>query len=329
MKRKIIRQGHNTLTMTLPSEWVKRFNLSAGAEVDLTEKDNGLFISTEKTNENKRTEFDISDMDVPTIWKHFMAVYREGYNEVLIKFNPNKQFDNPYKFLTTHRFDKRYAPKREKQTILAVLQGFVTRFIGFEIIEHGKDHILIKEMGELTSKEFDNSLRKIFFLIQEMAEETLASIKNKDPKRLAFIHDVDVNLDKFHDYCVRILNKTANKESRKSQILFSILFLLEMIGDEFKNISHHLIHDKHEFKSGNLIELANSVCKQLEVYQDFFYKYDGKKIKEISRIDSEIYLKVPQLYKKANEDEKEVFHHLRMIGRFINSLLELRIEMEF
>ena len=39
MKRKIIRQGHNTLTITLPSDWAKRFNIEAGKEIDLTERD--------------------------------------------------------------------------------------------------------------------------------------------------------------------------------------------------------------------------------------------------------------------------------------------------
>jgi hypothetical protein len=35
------------------------------------------------------------------------------------------------------------------------------------------------------------------------------------------------------------------------------------------------------------------------------------------------------MYKKASEDEKEGFHNLRMISRYINSLMELRIEMEY
>jgi hypothetical protein len=38
---------------------------------------------------------------------------------------------------------------------------------------------------------------------------------------------------------------------------------------------------------------------------------------------------MPSVYKKAKEEEKEILHHLRMIGRYVNALLELRIEMEF
>jgi phosphate uptake regulator len=74
MKRKVIKQGHNTLTITLPNKWASRFNLAAGDEIDLNEKDNGLFISTEKHSEKKRAEFSLEDMDIPTIWKYFMAV---------------------------------------------------------------------------------------------------------------------------------------------------------------------------------------------------------------------------------------------------------------
>ncbi|OGJ17640.1 hypothetical protein A3K73_03580 [Candidatus Pacearchaeota archaeon RBG_13_36_9] len=329
MKRKIIRQGHNTLTITLPSEWTKKFNLKAGSEIELIERENGLFISTEKNGESKRAEFDISGMDIPTIWKYFMAVYREGYDEVLVRFPQNIKLETPYKFLTQHRLDMRYGKEREKQTILSALQGFVTRFIGYEMVEHGKDYIIVREMGELTSKQFDNSLRKIFLILQEMAEETLEAIKDNDPSILMQIHDVDVNLDKFHDYCIRILNKTANKETRKSELLFSTLYILELIGDEFKNISTHLIYDTPKTRLKNILELAVSIKEQLDVYYDLFYKFDKTKINKISEIDRSTYFKVPEMYKKASEAEKEIYHHLRIIGRYLNALLELRIEMEY
>lgn len=328
MKRKIIKQGHNTLTMTIPSEWAKRFNLSAGKEIDLDEKDNGLFITTEKSNPEKKAEFDISEMDIPTIWKYFMAVYREGYDEVLVKFK-EPTFDNPYKFLTLHRIDSKYGKERDKKSILEALQGFVNRFIGFEIVEHGKNHILIKEMGELTSKEFDNSMRRVFLLTQQMAEETLGAIKTNNPKALSRMHDTDINLDKFHDYCIRILNKIGNKDHKKTSLLFSMLFLLELLGDEFKNISVHMIADFPNVKMNHIESLAALTKEQIDLYYELFYKFDKEKLAKISEIDKETYMHVPGLYRKASEEEKEIFHHLRIISRYLNALVELRIEMEF
>jgi len=329
MKRKVIKQGHNTMTITLPSSWVKRFNLSGGSEVDVIEKDNGLFISTEKNGVHRRAEFDITGMDVPTIWKYFMCVYREGYDEVVVKFDPGLQLENPYKYFSRHRFDPRYKKGREKITVMEALHNFASRFIDFEIVEQGKNYVIIKEMGELTGKEFDNSLRRVFLLVQQMAEETLEAIKLNDPKIVMNMHDIDINLDKFQDYCIRILNRVGNKSSRKTSLIFTTLYILELIGDEFKTISHHMLFDPPKKTMKNLEYLAETVKKQFDLFYEWFYKFDIKKIFELAELDKEIYMKVGELYKKADEDEKEIFHHLRIIEKYINSLLELRIGMEF
>lgn len=330
MKRRVIKQGHNTLTVTLPSKWVKDLNINAGDEIELIEKDKCILLTSEKHNrEIKKTEFDISDMDIPTIWKHFMCVYREGYDEVKVKFNPKSESESPYKFMTEHRFDSRYKKTFGKKSMTSALQGFVNRFIGFEIIEHSKDYVLIRDMGAPTAKEFDNSLRRVFLLFQQMAEETLEAIENGDYSNLMGLHDIDINLDKFHDYCVRVLNKIGCQNGKKSHLLFSTLYLLEMAGDEFKNIGIHLVSDINEAKFENIKKMVASIKEQIENYYDLFYRFDKEKVKRISELDQKIYQEVPIMYKKANEDEKEIFHHLRMIGKYINALMELRIEMEY
>lgn len=329
MQRKIIKQGHNTLTITLPVEWARRFNLGSGKEVDLIEKDNGLFISVEKHGEQKKTEIDIAGMDIPTIWKYFMAVYREGYTEIKVKFNPEIKLEHPYKFLTQHRFDQKYR-KDSRLSVIESLQAITNRFIGFEIVEHGKDHIIIKEMGELTNREFDNSLRRVFLLIQQMFEDTISAIEKNDADLLSNIHDVDINVDKFQDYCIRILNRTANKDTKKTSLLFNILFLLELLGDEFKNISHHFMYDLKNEKFSVIAPMAKSVKEQFDLFYELYYKFDIKKIEKMSTIDAQRYLEVNNLYKKVkNEEVKEIFHHLRIITRYLNALSELRIEMEF
>jgi phosphate uptake regulator len=331
MKRKIIKQGHNTLTVTLPADWARRFNMHAGSEVDLIDKDNGLFISTEKTDENKKAELDISKMDNPTIWKYMMAIYREGYDEILVKFNPAMKLDSPYKFFTHYRSDRSYGGKADKQNPLEFMHKIVNRFIGFEVVDYGKDFVLLKEISQSTSKEFDNSLRRVFFLIQQMIDEICEALQTDNTKLLTHVHDVDINLDKFHDYCVRVLNKVGNKESRKTSLLFSTLYIIELMGDEFKNISLHLSADAPaaaDYKG--ILELSKIKKEQIDLFYEIFYKFDFDKLKRISDMDFEEYLSVKSLYKKVKSDDgREIVHHLRMISKYINALTELRIEMEF
>jgi len=331
MKRKIIKQGHNTLTITLPTEWTKKLNLKAGDEISLLEKNNGIFMTSEKgIEEKKRGEIDINGFDIPTIWKYFMAVYREGYDEVYVKFNPSMRIESPYKFFTQHKLDVKYGKESEKKTVLEFLHELVNRFIGFEIMDYGKDFVIIRDVSEPTYKEFENSLRRIFLLIQQMAEETEKAVKENDKKILSHIHDVDINLDKFHDYCIRVLNKKGTNETRKNSLLFSTLYLLELVGDDFKNISHHLLHDFEKTDFKNLAEIAESIRKQIDLFYALYYKFDAEKIKELSSIDKERYFNILKMYKKSKtEEEKEIFHHFRVITRYLNALMELRIEMEF
>jgi phosphate uptake regulator len=328
MLRKIIKQGHNTMTVTLPSEWVKRFNLGGGSQINIAEKDNGLFLTTEKNNYSKKTEVDITNLDIPSIWKYFMAIYREGYDEVTVRFGEQQVFENPYKFFVQHKLDMKYGRKAEKKSAVEFIQELVSRFIGWEIIDYEKESLIIKEMTEPTSKEFDNSLRRVLLLIQDMANETTLAIKNKNGKVLSNLHNVDINVDKFHDYCVRILNKVGNKDTRKTSLLFTILFFLELIGDEFKSISHHLVWDYPSVDLKEIECVLESVKKEVDLYYDLFYKFDEKKVMLMSNFDQETYFSTVN-NKIKKPEAKELFHHIRIINRYLNSLLELRIEMEY
>ena len=91
---------------------------------------------------------------------------------------------------------------------------------------------------------------------------------------------------------------------------------MEMMGDEFKNIAIHLTQDFPEGNFQNIKPLAKFIKEQIDAYYEVYYKFDKEKIKLISQVDQKTYVDVPKLYKKANEEEKEVFHHLRMIGRY-------------
>ncbi|HLC31780.1 MAG TPA: AbrB/MazE/SpoVT family DNA-binding domain-containing protein [Candidatus Nanoarchaeia archaeon] len=336
MKRKVIKQGHNTLTITLPSEWANRFNIRAGDEINLSERDAGIFISAERHEDKKRAEFSITDLDIPTIWKYFMAVYREGYSEVKVQFDPNQRFDSPYKLFTTHKSDMNYGKKTRPHTPFETIQEITNRFIGFEIIEHHADHCIIKDMAEPSAKEFDSSLRRVFLLILQMAEETLEAIRTEDTKMLEHMHDIDINLDKFHDYCIRVLNKTKCRDERKSHLLVTTLYLLELLGDEFKNVAYHIVGDLRDKSLKNILKLCEMNVNQFKHYYDLYYNFKKEKMREFSKQDWEIHLYLPKLYLKRpgkgtslSDDELEVFHHFRMMSKYLNALIELRIQMEF
>lgn len=333
MLRRVIKQGHSTLTITLPKKWAKDLKIEAGDEVNIIEKGNRLFINTKASSELRKTEIDISNLNIPAMWKYFMGAYREGYTEIKVIFKPNQVYENPYKYFSTHGVDAKYEQKTKRYTPIEIIQWITNRFIGFEVIESHQDHCIIREITKPTSKEFDSSLKRLFILLQQMGTEVVEAIETNNEKVIRHTHDVDINLDKFHDYCSRVLNQN---EFEKDKLIFSILYLLELIGDEFKSIANHLINDLKGKKWNNILPIAKLIQRQSNEFYKLYYEFSQDKVEEISKIDIETHFFLPKFYKKQNgkqsklsDDELEIFNHFRRISKYINAATELRIEMEF
>jgi len=332
MKRKIIKQGHNTLTMTLPSEWVKKLNLKPGDEIDLVEKAGSLMINAKQHNEEKSTTIDITGLSVPMLWRFFQSAYREGYEEIkLIYDSKKKKYKGAYNYYACQFDYAKMGEKPPEKLALDMIQDLVNRFVGMEIIDHGEGYCTIREMGEVSGKQFDNSLRRIFLLLQDLFDTTINMIKeNKigDIGVCKTIHAMDINVDRFIDYCCRINNKINDSSFQKNKpLMFSTLFLLELLGDEFKYIGNHLA--KSSKKVDDALPFAKKVKEHFDMYYHLFYKYKRDGVIDFGENDFKIYNDHFKWKESTNKDLKGMRRHLMQISKFIFCLMELRIEMEF
>ncbi len=332
MKRKIIKQGHNTLTITLPSEWVKKLNLSAGDEIDLVEDNSSLIINGKQHNGFKSTTIDITGFSVPMLWRFFQSAYRECYDEIRIKYDSSKKdYEGVYNYYATHFEYSRVGEKISKEGAFDMISGLVNRFIGMEIIEHGEGYCIIREMGEISSKEFESSLRRIFLLLLDLFDKIIDLIKENEIGDMTIcktIHQMDINIDRFIDYCCRINNKIKDSTFQKNKpLMFSTLFILELLGDEFKYIGTHLAKSKS--KLDEIIPFAERVKEHFEMYYHLFYKFDRNNVIKFGENDFKIYNDHFKFKESKNKDVQSIRGHLMQISKFIFVLMELRIEMEF
>jgi phosphate uptake regulator len=332
MKRKIIRQGHNTLTLTLPNEWAKKLNLKAGDEIDVVESENSLIINGHQNNAHSCCTIDISNFTVPLLWRYFQSAYRAGCEEIKVVFDPTKtQYEDAFHFYTTQFEYANFGEKIPPKTATVMIQEVVGRFIGIEIIESGKGYCIIREMGEVSPKEFENSLRRIFLVILELFDRILQAVeKNEinDPSLCKEIHATDLTVDKFVDYCARILNRSVGiVPERKKQLIFSSLFLLELVGDEFKYIARHLATSKKSLKECiGLIKLAK---EHFETYYKLYYKFDRNLAIKFGEMDYNIYKHNYKTKEKLQGESRSIAQHVMLISKFTLALVELRIQMEF
>jgi phosphate uptake regulator len=332
MKRRIIKQGHNTLTLTLPAGFVKKLNLKSGDEIDLQEKENTLIINSTGNHKNKSCEIDIRGFSVPLLWRYFQSAYRSGCDEIKILFDSSiKEYHDVYHYYTTQFEYSRLGEKIPSKPAIAMIQDITNRFIGIDIIESGNGYCIIKEMAEVSSKEFEHSLRRIFLVILQLFDIIIDAIekdKIRDSSLCKEIHAIDLNVDKLVDYCSRILNKISTEfpENNKA-LIFSSLFILELIGDEFKYIGKHLALTQHSVKE--VTKLAKMNKDHFENYYKLYYDFDRKKAIEFGDGDLEVYEANYKMKNKLQGDGRSIAKHLMMVSKLTLALTELRIQMEF
>ncbi|MFH1289922.1 MAG: AbrB/MazE/SpoVT family DNA-binding domain-containing protein [Nanoarchaeota archaeon] len=332
MKRKIIKQGHNTLTLTLPRNWIKKLNLKAGEEIDVVENEDSLIVNGHQNTKKNCGVIDITNFSVPLLWRYMQSAYRAGCDEIKVIFDPSKKnYEDAFHFYTT-QFE--YANLGEKvlpKTARAMIQDVANRFVGIDVIESGKDYCLIKEVAEVSPKEFDSSLRKIFLVINELFERVIGVIETngiKDSRLCKEIHNTDLNIDRSVDYCSRILNRIVGMmPERKKSLMFSSLFLLELIGDEFKYIAKHFALSKKPVKECE--KIAKNVRDHFGIYYQLFYKFDRETALKFGENDVAVYKEHFKTKDNFHGEARSIAKHLMMISKLTLALVELRIQMEF
>ncbi len=329
--RKVIKQGNNTLTITLPKKWTEKFNINAGDEIDLFERDGTLVLKGTQREKEKYAEFDITNLTVPMFWRFFQSAYRSGCNEIKVTFDPSKKYEDAYHYYTTLFDYSKLGEKILPKPAVVIVQEIVNRFIGFELVEASENYCIIREMGEISMKEFDNSMRRIFLVIMQMFDRLREAIEKnqiKDSSLCKEIHTIDLTVDKFVDYCSRIMNKANNfpNESKKP-LIFSTLFLLELIGDECKYVGKHIALSKKPVK--DILGFLKEVKGHFELYYHMYYKFSHALAVEFGNRDVQLYEKHVEMRTRLTDESFSILRHLMMISKFTLALVELRTEMEY
>ena len=296
MKRKVVKLGPATLVVSLPSKWTRDFNVSAGDEVEIEEKNSDLLIRTAKGFNTEREIIDLSPYDF-LLKRIIAAKYLKGSDEIEVKVD-----------------------SLEKSRLV---QKRVDDMIGVEIIEQGKNRLLLKDIGATVNENIDNILRRVLYLLHSISDETLNAIKHKETK-LDYLKDMELNINKFTEYCTRLLNKKGYVDSRKTAQYYCIVFLLEQLGDDYKQFISFINENKFIFDKP-LMDLYISINSYHKNFEKLFLKYtleDAIKLaKERDDIINKINLKLKNV--KSPKEAILLIYSQNIVGTIIRIMNEL------
>ncbi len=208
MERKLVKQGRNALTMTLPSDWVKQKGLSEKDYVYVTSGDL-LIVSSQNTTLSKEIELDLSGFDLRLSYHYLNNFYISGYDVIKIKH------DSP-----------------------EVISEICANYIGMVFEQHTSNYSVLKNIIRTPEDNFHSIFRRITSMLVDFTRGLRDCVSGEKKS----LYNLDWQMDDMILYCMRYLNKYEFKEEKSKYFL--LLSSLESIGDYVKRISKNIGEDK-------------------------------------------------------------------------------------
>ncbi len=298
MKRKVIQIAGSTQLVSLPRKWAKAQNIQKGDEVDIQEKGNTIVVSASASPAVEKTEIDITNLKA-MIPRYIHAMYKRGVDELKLTFS------NP-------------------EMLKIVQESIGKEAVGYEILEHGKNHCTIKYVtGNI--EEFDSILRRTFMMLVTMADESVDAIKSKNFSQLNNIAFLEEANNRFTTICRRYLNKNgAPKSYSKVGPLYFIVESLERIADQYKYTCRYLAAQPKTMQlSRDVFDLYVCLTEMLHDVYTVFYKFDFDLIAKIKEARDKIITESYRLLeKKLAPVDLMLLHHTISATNLVFGLLD-------
>lgn len=244
MKRKTVKHGHSTLSISLPSKWVKINNIQKGQLLNVDFAGKGLVVNPEKPRFSS-IEVTLSDEKEWYIHRIFTHLYTHGFDEIKVNYVNRNQ--------------------------LPLIRDSLSELSGFEIVESNQRFCKIKSVTSIDSTELDDTIKRVFWQILSQFDYFIGDMENFNfemIKETIEIHKVVVRLINLSK---RLINKNMIFGTNTSKYAYN--FLTGLL-----NISRAIIYS-YDYAKRNSSKLTEKeigfVKKTLKFYKALSLAYQN------------------------------------------------------
>jgi phosphate uptake regulator len=308
MKRRIIKQGNNTLTITLPKQWTVKENISAGDEISIVEDGEDLKISSNLTKQDKSITINIDNLEKMALAKLLTACFEQEYDKIILNFS--KKTIKPYSIRCSD--------------LIGTINLYIGRMIGFEVTSQSSTSMVIEKVSERLTG-FDNVLSRLFFLIEEYINMLIHDLKTEDYEDLREGEIRHENITKFVALASKMVSENNGFNKTETLNYFLIFNYMDKITD-FIRYAYQSTLSFNKKVSDETIILGEKALDYLKLYRSFFYKFDYKKINELDLIRHEL----KKTFVKSSQKHKEVgiSSNFDALVEILNGTIKSRISLE-
>ena len=272
--------GGKTFVLSLPSAWIKKYQITKGEELDLEEKENSIIVRTEKRLGDKEISVDFSCMEV-MLGRALGSLYKSGYTRAKIS----------------------YGTKEQLQNIEDVLQRSL---VGFSITKQEANYIVIESIAEAKVEEFDVSLKRLFYSLELMNEELVTALGSSNIQALEKVIEKDGQINRHADLCRRIIVSGQTQFLSKPAVLYYVVEQLERIGDFYKAFAQKALEKSFVFSS-SAKKIFQEIQKIFIQFRTLFYKFSFEGFEDFGKNFYTLRIEIKKLIKDSSSEEKVLF----------------------
>ncbi|MBN2423068.1 phosphate uptake regulator PhoU [Candidatus Woesearchaeota archaeon] len=255
MRRKVSKVGPATLVVSLPSKFVKKYNIKKGDEVDIEEHEKKLVIYTEKDFKTKKIEIDVSGLDRSSLVYSIRIAYKTGFDEIHVKFKNTSA---------------KHLRLNKEKSVLSIIHSETALLLGMEIIDEKDNNCILKDLSGGSIKAFEDIVKKIFNLLISSNKELIEAINKNNLSQVKTIEEKHNTITKFISYCLRIINKKGTKNNQTDVMWYHLITNLDEIIDTIKYCGRDFLLNPFTF-SNEPVQTLWKIHKALTDFQIFFY----------------------------------------------------------
>ena len=255
MKRKVIKQGNGTLTITLPKNWTDEIGLEGGDEVEIEVEGKMLAVMSSGEAHIDKKEIDMAGNEWSAA-RLVSAAYKQGADEVDVVFSDRAALKKIQKEVKDH-------------------------LMTFEIVDQGMKSCRIKSLATEHYDDFDKMLAKSFQVGLSLAKNSLEHIKAGQFGELDELIALEKANNRFTSFCQRLIIKKGYATKRKGVFMYLLLWQLEKVVDNYKYLVQH-VSVKRKKLSPAVMKLYSEINDYFDSFYHLFYKKDLKKMKSFA-----------------------------------------------
>lgn len=294
MKRKVVKHGTATLTISLPVQWIKKFSIKQGDELDVEERGNRIIVKP--YNELAEKEVVITIEKREDFARRFIIIpYILGYNNIKVKFG--------------------------EREILPRLQEVISNYImGFEIVEQGNNYCLLKNIARGIEEEFEVMLNRLAIITIGMLKDVHEAFKTNKLDIIAESKSSEMAANKISLFCRRMLNIIGHKD-KSATSLYNTVTYLEELTDECHYLSDYAVKNKIKVDK-RMLNYTQDIIKQIELWYKIFNNYKQEFMVEMKKLEVRLQKENLEMLENSSQKEVVIVHYLAAMQENLHHMSE-------